>query len=212
MKEYRYDPFVTGVFVGIGLLVIWYFSSLAIEKKILPFYFDHIFRFISILGGAFVAFRFNSMLEGKRQERERERNKNSLLLDKIEHAIFKIHAYSRSGKKYLWSIKRDNQDIIRDKEASTEARELIYEIEVYKNIYFEEMPLDPSALYAELERLAGECDKHWMRVPKGENTDIQPKLDACKSVANEVQKLDALLAPVLEWCLKAADSYKEVKT
>lgn len=145
MKEYRYDPVVTGVIVGIGLVGLWYFSSLAIEKQVLPFYFDHVFRFLAILGGAFAAFRFNSMLEAKKQIKEKVKAQNTLLLSKLEAALFKLHNYSRVSKKYLWSIERPkeygNDKIVRDDATQSEARELIYEIEVYKKLYFQICPL-----------------------------------------------------------------------
>lgn len=57
-----------------------------------------------------------------------------------------------------------------------------------------------------IERLGGECDKIWLLVPKGLDVDVQLRLDACKSAGNEVQKLDNLLKPITEWCLKAAKS------
>lgn len=53
---------------------MWYFSSLAIEEKVLPAYFEHVSRFFTVLTaalvGAFAAFRFNSMLDSKKRERE----------------------------------------------------------------------------------------------------------------------------------------------
>lgn len=212
MKEYRYDPVVTGVIVGIGLVGIWYFSSLAIEKRVLPFYFDHIFRFLAILGGAFAAFRFNSILEEKKQIKEKEKAQNLMLLSKLEDALFKLHEYSRVSKKYLWSIKRpqehENDQIFRDEDARSEARELIYEIEVYKKLYFPDIPFEAMILHTEVERIAGECDKHWMRVPSKAACDINSRLEACKSVANEVQKLDTLLTPIFDWCLEKAERYK----
>lgn len=208
MKQYRYDPLVTGVFVGIGLVGIWYFSCLAIEKRILPYYYEHVFRFLSILGGAFAAFRFNSMLENRKQVREKQKNTNAMLLAKMEAAIFKLHNFSRASKKYMWSIQRQGGKITRDNDAQSEARELIYEIEVYKKLYFPAMPLQASSLHAEVERGAGECDKHWMRVSQAEPPVIEERLEACKSVGNEVGKLDSLLEPIFDWCFELTETYK----
>lgn len=60
--------------MAIGALALWYFSSLAIEEKVLPAYFEHISRFFTVLiaalVGAFAAFRFNSMLDSQKRERE----------------------------------------------------------------------------------------------------------------------------------------------
>ncbi|WP_370298113.1 hypothetical protein [Pontibacterium sp.] len=76
MNNYRYDPLVTGLIVGIGALILWYFSCLAIEQKLIPSNFDHITRFFTILVatlcGAFAAFRFNAKLEERKVSRENE--------------------------------------------------------------------------------------------------------------------------------------------
>lgn len=138
--------------------------------------------------------------------RDKKKAKKELRLKKVEELFSKVHHYSRTAKKYLWSIKRQDQDVIRDRQLAEEARELIYECEIYKNLYFPDLPLDPAHQYAEMERLGGECDKIWLRVPKGLAVDVQYRLNACKSAGNEVQKLDILLKPITEWCLNAANS------
>ncbi|SFC70531.1 hypothetical protein SAMN05660479_02222 [Microbulbifer thermotolerans] len=88
LNKYRYDPVVTGVLVGIGALVLWYFSALAIDKKVLPAYFEHISRFFTVLiaalVGAFAAFRFNSMLDHKKRERETSQFYLDICLDNYE--------------------------------------------------------------------------------------------------------------------------------
>ncbi|MHC9509756.1 hypothetical protein [Kangiella sp. M94] len=60
--------------MGFGALILWYFSSLAVEERVLPEYFEHISRFFTVLiaalVGAFAAFRFNSKLDSKKRERE----------------------------------------------------------------------------------------------------------------------------------------------
>lgn len=77
MKNYRYDPVVTGLFAGIGFIVLWYFSSLAIEQRLLPKYFEYIIRFFTVLlaslSGAFAAFRFNARIEDKKNQREEDK-------------------------------------------------------------------------------------------------------------------------------------------
>lgn len=138
--------------------------------------------------------------------RERKKNKKELRLKKVEEVFLKVHQYSRTAKKYLWSIERQDQDVVRDRKLAEDARELIYECEIYKNLYFPDLPLEPAHQYAELERLGGECDKIWLRVPRGLDMDVQLHLDACKLVGNEVQKFDELLKPIMEWCLNAAKS------
>ena len=187
------------MFIGIGSLVIWYFSCLVIDKQLVPSNYEFLARFLSTLTatfvGAFLAFKFNSKLEQKKLERE-----------KLESLYNKLHAYSRAAKRYLWSVKIESGKTVRDNSLAEEARELIYECELYRNIYFEDVPLDPSYQYAELERLAGECDKHWSKVDK---EDIQSKLDACKFVGNEVQKFDHLIAPINKWCLDEATHINE---
>lgn len=136
--------------------------------------------------------------------RDKRNAKKELRLKKVEELFSKIHLYSRTAKKYLWSIKRLDQDVIRDRHLAEDARELIYECEIYKKLYFPDLPLDPAHQHAEMERLGGECDKIWLRVPKGLDVDVQHRLDACKLAGNEVQKLDNLLKPITEWCLNAA--------
>jgi len=95
---------------------------------------------------------------------------------------------------------------VRDNTLAEEARELIYERELYKHMYFQDFPLNSSDQYAKLERLAGERDKHWSTVDEEE---IQSKLDACKLVGNEVQEFDQLIAPINKWCLDAAKRINE---
>lgn len=190
---------VTGVFVGIGSLTIWYFSCLAVENQTIPSSFEFLSRFLSTLTatfvGAFLAFKFNSKLDQKKLERE-----------KIEFLYNKIHSYSRAAKRYLWSINRESGKTVRDNSLAEESRELIYECELYKHMYFSDIPLDPSDQYAELEKLAGECDKHWSNIATG---CIQSRLDACKLVGKEVQKFDQLIAPINKWCLDAANRINE---
>ncbi|WP_420592195.1 hypothetical protein [Bacterioplanoides sp.] len=138
--------------------------------------------------------------------RDKNKAKKELRLKKIEELFSKVHEYSRTAKKYLWSIKRLDQDVVRDRKLAEDARELIYECEIYKNLYFPDLPLNPTHQYAEMERLGGECDKIWLRVPKGLDAEVQHHLDACKLAGKEVQKLDNLLKPITEWCLNEANA------
>ncbi len=187
------------MFVGIGSLMIWYFSCLAIDKQLVPGSYEFLASFLSTLTatfvGAFLAFKFNSKLDQKKLERE-----------KVEFLYNKLHAYSRAARRYLLSIKKESGKTIRDKSLAEEARELIYECELYKHMYFGDIPLNPSEQYKDLERLAEECHKHWSEV--NEN-DIQSKLDACKLVGNEIRKFDQLIAPINKWCLDAANHINE---
>lgn len=86
MKKYRYDPVVTGIFVGFGTLILWYYSSLAIENKTLPIHFDYMMRFITVLVatliGAFSAFQFNRHIENEKQSK--------LLVESLRHTNFLI--------------------------------------------------------------------------------------------------------------------------
>jgi len=63
MKNFKYDPLVTGVFVGFGMLVLWYFSSLAVNEKVVPTNIEYLIRFVTVLAaslsGAYAAFFFN---------------------------------------------------------------------------------------------------------------------------------------------------------
>lgn len=136
--------------------------------------------------------------------RDRKKAQKELRLEKVEELFSKIHQYSRTAKKYLWSIERQDQKIVQDWKLAEEARELIYECEIYKNLYFPDLPLDTAHQYAEMERIGGECNKIWMKVPKGLDVNVQDRLDACKLAGKEVQKLDNLLKPITEWCLNTA--------
>ncbi|WP_158653312.1 hypothetical protein [Aeromonas veronii] len=86
LKKYRYDPVITGLVVGLGALMLWYYSSLAIENKTVPVYLDYIMKFISVLiatlVGAFSAFIFNRKIEDGRQ--------NKVLIENLRHANFLI--------------------------------------------------------------------------------------------------------------------------
>jgi hypothetical protein len=61
---------VTGLFTGIGFVVLWYFSSLAIENEVIPKYFEYIIRFFTVLvaslSGALAAFWFNGRIEDRK--------------------------------------------------------------------------------------------------------------------------------------------------
>jgi hypothetical protein len=200
LKPYNYDPVVTGVFTGLGAVTIWYFSCLAVENALIPNSFETVAKFlltmIATFVGAFLAFAYNSKLDKKKLETE-----------KIELLFNKIHSYSRSAKKYLISIDRKGNDTVREDSFSDEARDIIYECEILKLLYFKELPLDPSYQFAELERLAGECDKHWTQVPI--NSDLDARLNAYKLVANEIENFDVLLKPINDWCLFKANEIKE---
>ncbi len=86
LKNYRYDPLFTGLFIGLGTLILWYYSSLAIENKVVPLHFDYVMKFITVLSaafiGAFFAFRFNRSIEIERQSK--------ILIENLRHTNFLI--------------------------------------------------------------------------------------------------------------------------
>ncbi|WP_299568407.1 hypothetical protein [uncultured Shewanella sp.] len=111
MQQYRYAPVVTRAIVGFGLVRLWYFSSLAIEKHILPFYFDHIFRFLAVLGAAFVTFRFNSTLEDKKQIREKQKDRNSQVHSTAENIDKKELNLVLKSRKHLTINDKANKSL-----------------------------------------------------------------------------------------------------
>jgi len=193
LQSYRYDPIVTGLFTGIGGLVLWYFLGMAVEEKIVPKSIELIAAGAAAAFGAyigaFMAFKYNSAL-----------NRKKLEIEKIETFYLKFHQYSRTAKMYLWSIGREGDDIVVDRQLAVEAGELLYECEVYKLLYFSDLPLEPSIQHAELLRVGGYCERHWNRLPKGVDLKTQDTLDVHKLCGNEVIKLDKLLKPVFDWC------------
>jgi hypothetical protein len=86
LNDYRYDPVVTGIFVGFAILILWFYSSIAIENEVLPIYFDYLMRFITVLiatlTGAFSAFQFNRHIENEKQDK--------LLVENLRHTNFLV--------------------------------------------------------------------------------------------------------------------------
>ncbi|NVZ52771.1 hypothetical protein HX792_20670 [Pseudomonas sp. B6002] len=80
MKNLRsYDPIWMGTLTGLAALILWYFSSLAIEKSITPSA-DKIWPFISAGLGAFSGSYF-AYLFRKHEEKQASKNKIKLALD-----------------------------------------------------------------------------------------------------------------------------------
>jgi hypothetical protein len=71
LKEYQ--PEIFGVLFAVALLNSWYLCGIAVEEKILPIHYDYIIKAITVSGsaafGAFLAFRFNSHLEEKKNRK-----------------------------------------------------------------------------------------------------------------------------------------------
>lgn len=203
---------VTGI-NGIGALILWYFSALAIDQSVVPDnllgLLDYIFKFVSVmiaaLTGAYCAFRFNASLEEKRREFKKHQQVNKLMFEKMEEVIFKLHKYSLLFKNHYLSYAKQNGGTINDPQFSYEAQELSYEIEVYVKLYFPEMPFDAMNINAEAIRYAGECDKVWMNLADESYTEIGA---AHRCIGWEVNNLDKLLKPFFDWCLSRAENYK----
>lgn len=71
MKKYSdYLPEFLGVILALFLLNVWYLSSLAIEKQVLPVSLDYLYKGVTVLIGAFAgalsAFKLNSKKEDRK--------------------------------------------------------------------------------------------------------------------------------------------------
>lgn len=88
LKEYRYDPVITGGIVGLGAVVLWYFSGLAITESPAPKWVEPASDFFTALfgalAGAFFAFKFNDKIEQrKRQDEEMaQANKDAAIINR----------------------------------------------------------------------------------------------------------------------------------
>lgn len=80
MKNLRsYDPIWMGILTGLAALILWYFSSLAIEKSITPVT-DKVWPFFSAGLGAFFGSYFAYMFR-KHEEKQAKFNKRKIALD-----------------------------------------------------------------------------------------------------------------------------------
>lgn len=75
-----YTPEILGVLVGTGALMLWYFSSLAIDKVVVPSSFQSI---VTICGSAFGAFfgAYCAFKLRQHEENQSKRNKRKTALD-----------------------------------------------------------------------------------------------------------------------------------
>lgn len=86
MKSYL--PEFLGVLFALVLINAWYLSGIAIEKGVVPIYYEHIIQALTVvLGtsfGATLAFKYNSRLEHFRNERVelKEKAQNAAILNK----------------------------------------------------------------------------------------------------------------------------------
>jgi hypothetical protein len=136
--------------------------------------------------------------------RDRKRHKRENELKKIEELFNRVHNYSDAAKKYFWSIKIEGNNTVRDRTMEQKARDLLFQCDIYKDLFFPKMPLDTTQQNAEMYGIAGECDKIWLSVLQDENEDSQVTLNATKRIAGEVTKLDGHLEPIRTWCIERA--------
>jgi len=89
LKE-RYTPEILGVLIGTGALTLWYFSSLAIDKVVVPSSFQSI---ITICGSAFGAFfgAYCAFKLRQHEENQTKRNKRKTALDLCLFTMLRQH-------------------------------------------------------------------------------------------------------------------------
>lgn len=85
MKNYL--PEFLGVLFALLLINAWYLSGIAIEQGVVPLYYEHIIRALTVAGsagfGATLAFKFKNRLEGIKNERIelKEKAQNAAILN-----------------------------------------------------------------------------------------------------------------------------------
>ncbi|WP_448694557.1 hypothetical protein [Pseudomonas moraviensis] len=79
-----YTPEILGVLIGMGALSLWYFSSLAIDKVVVPSSFQSI---ITICGSAFGAF-FGAYCAFKLRQHEENQNKRAKRKTALDICLF----------------------------------------------------------------------------------------------------------------------------
>ncbi len=80
----RYTPEILGVLIGMGALILWYFSSLAIDKVVVPSSFQSI---VTICGSAFGAF-FGAYCAFKLRQHEEKQNKHNKQKTALDLCLF----------------------------------------------------------------------------------------------------------------------------
>ena len=80
ISKESYTPEILGILVGTGALTLWYFSSLAIDKMVVPSSFQSI---VTICGSAFGAFfgAYCAFKLRQHEENQSKRNKRKSALD-----------------------------------------------------------------------------------------------------------------------------------
>lgn len=84
MKFNDYKPELIGVAIAAAVLNLWYLSSIAVEKSILPAYYDYFAKFITVAIGGFIgaysAFYLRKLEENKKEYREYK--------NQVSHSLF----------------------------------------------------------------------------------------------------------------------------
>lgn len=93
LREYKNDPIITGIFVGLAGLILWYFSTLAITESLTPKWVEPFLDFLTALSGAFAgayfAFKYGHKMElEKRQLEETKKADNDVAI--INRAILNL--------------------------------------------------------------------------------------------------------------------------
>nr|WP_324257911.1 hypothetical protein [Cellvibrio fontiphilus] len=93
LNQYKYDPIITGIFVGLAGLILWYFSTLAVAESLAPKWVEPFLDFFTALCGAFAgayfAFKFGHKMEqGKRQLEEKKQTDSEVAI--INRAILNL--------------------------------------------------------------------------------------------------------------------------
>lgn len=95
-----YKPEILGLIVGSGALILWYFSSLAIDKAVVPSSFQSI---VTICGSAFGAF-FGAYCAFKLRQYEESQNKSNKRKAALDSCLFTMarqrNAVSLMKKEY----------------------------------------------------------------------------------------------------------------
>lgn len=93
-----YTPEILGVLVGTGALMLWYFSSLAIDKVVVPSSFQSM---VTICGSAFGAFfgAYCAFKLRQQEENQSKRNKRKTALDLCLFTMVRQHNAVRAMKK-----------------------------------------------------------------------------------------------------------------
>ena len=132
LSKYRYDPVITGIFVGIGGLILWYFSALAIDENTLPAHYDYIAKFFSVLLGAFAAFRFNAYLESRKSENEKSKFYLELCSDNYDTFFSTLDGLNNSRVDWIYAARLLMETNSLEREITTEEHQTVLGIKKMK--------------------------------------------------------------------------------